>query len=66
MEDPRRTARALMEQHVLSLDDLWMQYWANGGNVPALEFDAYLNGTQELDAFEAKVLTWALEDLDPE
>lgn len=61
MEDPRRTARAMIEQQTITLDDLWVRYWANGGSAHAFEFDAYLNGAQELDPFELKILAWSLE-----
>ncbi|WP_251036699.1 hypothetical protein [Arthrobacter sp. ISL-28] len=52
-----------MAQHVITLEDLWVQYWANGGCAKEEELDAYLNGVLEPDAFELAVLGWALEDL---
>jgi hypothetical protein len=63
MEDSRETARALIEQHAIGLEDLWVHYWANGGSVEAFEFDAYLNGAHKLDPLELKILAWAMEDL---
>lgn len=63
MEDPRETARTLIEQQAISLEDLWVRYWANGGSFQPFEFDAYLNGAQRSDPFELKILIWAMEDL---
>lgn len=64
MEDSRETARALVQQHEITLDDLWAWYWANGGNAKPFDFDAYLFGIAERDPFDLKILTWAMEDLE--
>lgn len=45
------------------LGDLWLQYWANGGNADQFEFDAYLHGLSEWDTLELIILSWAIEDL---
>ncbi|MBT2586468.1 hypothetical protein [Arthrobacter sp. ISL-95] len=63
MNDPRHTARNLIKQRAITLDRLWIRYWAHGGNAPALEFDAYLHEALVLHPFDLKILTWALEDL---
>ena len=63
MEDPRITARNLIRQDPNYLEDLWLKYWANGGSVGLLEFDAYLNGLTERDTFELQILRWAIEDV---
>ncbi|MBT2588372.1 hypothetical protein [Arthrobacter sp. ISL-95] len=65
MTDPRHTARNLIEQQAVSLDRLWVWYWAEGGNAPTFEFDAFLHEALLLHPFDLKILTWALEDLDP-
>jgi hypothetical protein len=56
-------ALKLIEEHVITLDDLWVQYWANGGNARELELEAFLNGAHELCPFDLNVIAWALEDL---
>lgn len=63
MEDPRGTARNLLRSRAIGLDDLWIRYWAHGGNAPAFELDAYVFGIQERHPFELRILSWALEDL---
>ena len=66
VEDPRRTARNLIEQDESTLRELWLRYWANGGEaVEPFELEAYLYGMVELSAFEDEILAQALEDLQP-
>jgi len=66
VEDPRRTARNLIEQDESTLRELWLRYWANGGEaVEPFELEAYLYGVVELSAFEDEILAQALEDLQP-
>lgn len=45
------------------LDELWLWYWANGGNADKFEFEALLHGLGEEDPFDEKILAWAIEDL---
>ena len=40
MNNPRVTALKLIEQQAITLDELWIQYWANGGNARAFELEA--------------------------
>ena len=63
MDDPRRTALALIEEGRWHLQELWRVYWANGGQAQQFEFDAYLHGMYRLETFDLKVLTWALEEI---
>ena len=63
MEDPRITARYLIRNRTIDLEDLWLRYWAQGGNAPVLELDAYVFEIQERHPFELRILSWALEDL---
>jgi hypothetical protein len=63
MEDPRRTALSLIEQDDWYLHELWLRYWANGGQAQQFEFDAYLHGIYELDPFDLRILTWVLEEI---
>ncbi|MDR6638585.1 MULTISPECIES: hypothetical protein [Paenarthrobacter] len=64
MQDSRETARTLVLDHEITLEDLWAWYWANGGNARQWDFDAYLFGIEERDPFELKILAWAMEDLE--
>ena len=62
MQDPRPLAQFLVRDDNASLHLIWVWYWANGGEARLEEFDAYLHGLMALDPFDAKILTWALED----
>jgi len=62
--DSRQTARLLVLEHEITLDDLWAWYWANGGNAMLWDFDAYLFGILERDPFDLRILSWAMEDLE--
>jgi hypothetical protein len=63
MEDLRSVARMMLALDSGWFDDLWLWYWANGGNADKFDFDAYLHGFHELDPFDTKILAWALEDM---
>ncbi|KUM36435.1 MULTISPECIES: hypothetical protein [unclassified Arthrobacter] len=63
MSDPRQTARNLLEQDGFTLEQLWIKYWAEGGNANALELDAYVHEALRPHPFELTLLTWAVEDL---
>lgn len=55
-------ARALLEQGVLSLGELWLYYWRNGGDAEEIELDAFINGIEVLTALDLEVLACALDD----
>jgi hypothetical protein len=63
MNDPRPTARNLIQQSTITLDRLWVRYWAHGGNATLFELDAYLYEIQQPPPFDLRILTWAVEDL---
>lgn len=43
MNDPRIAAQTLLQQDPDWFEDLWLQYWANGGNADKFNFDAYVH-----------------------
>ena len=46
----------------LSVDDLWMRYFALGGNAEPCEVDGYLSGLSALETREHNVLVLALNE----
>jgi hypothetical protein len=46
----------------LSLGQLWMRYFALGGEASELELDAYLNGAIALPAFQHDMLAHAINE----
>jgi len=52
-----------MEHDVVTLEELWIRYWANGGAGDEQELDAYLHGALQPDAFDVVIIGWAVEDL---
>jgi hypothetical protein len=65
MEDPRRTALNLIEQDNWYPQELWLKYWANGGQAEQFEFDAYLHGVYELSPLDLEILACALQEITP-
>jgi hypothetical protein len=63
MNNPRQTARHLIEQNAFTLERLWVSYWSQGGSATEFELDAYLYGAKELPEFDLKILAWAIEEL---
>ncbi|YCK79769.1 hypothetical protein M1D89_01700 (plasmid) [Arthrobacter sp. D3-18] len=65
MQHPHRTAKALIADNTITVDELWTQWWANGGWAGPNDFGIYLNAHAWSDAFDLEVLAAALDDLDP-
>lgn len=42
--DSRRQARSLIETDAVSLAEVWIRYWGQGGNADLLELDASFMG----------------------
>ena len=63
MNNPSERALKLIEQQAITLDELWIQYWANGGNARPFELEAFLYAAYELCPFENTIIAWALKDL---
>ncbi|MBT2588415.1 hypothetical protein [Arthrobacter sp. ISL-95] len=66
MNDPRQRARDLLEHDSsITLERLWIKYWAEGGNADPLELDAYVHEALKPHPFELDLIAWAMEDLCP-
>lgn len=65
MRDPRHAARNLLGAKAISLDLLWLRYWAQGGTAGVLEFDAYVHGALQPEHIELQLIEWALEEALP-
>jgi len=65
MEDPRGTALGMVQQDHVSIDCLWLRYFANGGDADPLDFEAYVYGLLELDEYDDLILSWAVEEVSP-
>ncbi len=63
MNDPRTAAQTMLLQDPDWFEDLWLRYWANGGNADKFDFEAYVHRLCELDLFDLQILIWALQDL---
>jgi len=53
----------MLQQNDTTMDELWLKYWANGGSAGVEEFDAYLQGLQDRDDYDKKILAWAVEEV---
>ncbi|XAS74325.1 hypothetical protein VUN82_11085 [Micrococcaceae bacterium Sec5.1] len=54
--DVLTAARHLMDSYLLRLDELWLGFWAEGGDANILELDAYLHNEMKLSAEDANRL----------
>jgi hypothetical protein len=63
MEDPRRTALNLIEQDNWYALELWLKYWANGGQAQQSDSDVYLHKVHELSPLDLQILACALQEI---
>lgn len=56
-------ARSLIDAGRLTVMELWLQYWALGGNADILEVDAFVRDVPMLKGVEVEVLAEAINDL---
>ena len=63
MENPKLIARTMALQDASRLEELWLQYWANGGDADRFDFDAYVHDLSERDPFDLDILSCAIEDI---
>jgi len=47
----------------VTIERLWIRYWAEGGSADLLELDAYVHEALRPPAFELTLLGWATERL---
>jgi hypothetical protein len=53
----------MLQQNTASIEQLWLRYYANGGNADPLEFEAYIYGLLLPDDLDVLILSWAIEDV---
>jgi hypothetical protein len=63
MEDPRTTARTLLQQEDLALIDLWILYWNRGGRCHPLDLYAFIHEVLPTSDLDLNALSYALDDL---
>ncbi|MCF3141103.1 hypothetical protein LRQ04_17780 [Paenarthrobacter sp. AR 02] len=61
--DPRQSARNLLQREAITLEQLWIKYWAEGGNATPVELDAYVHDALEPHEFELTLIAWAMEGM---
>jgi hypothetical protein len=61
-EEQRRRIAACFARSDLSLEQLWMRYFALGGSLGLLELDAYLNGLTTLPRVDRDMLAHAVNE----
>jgi len=66
MEDPREKALEMVQQDQISIDSLWLRYFANGGDAGPLDFEAYVYGLLDLAGSDALILSWAVDEVSPD
>jgi hypothetical protein len=57
-----RRFHAAVDAAELSIDDLWLRYFALGGEADRFELDAYLNGAIALPPLQHDVLAQAINE----
>jgi stage II sporulation SpoE-like protein len=62
VDEQRRLLSSALERSGLSLEQLWMRYFALGGDVGEMEVEAYLNGLMELPSLQRDVLALTVNE----
>lgn len=63
MEDLRFAVLALVQEKSVTIEDLWMHYFAKGGDADSLGFEAYIYGLLDLAERDALILSWVIDEL---
>jgi hypothetical protein len=53
----------MIEQNETDVDELWLRYFANGGNALSFEFESILYQVSEPTALDLDLLDLAIEEL---
>ncbi|WP_104044358.1 hypothetical protein [Arthrobacter sp. ZGTC412] len=53
----------MVEQDEADVYEIWVQYYANGGNASKLEFESFLYGVSEPSALDLDLLELSIEEL---
>ncbi|WP_378740447.1 hypothetical protein [Nocardia brasiliensis] len=61
-DDYRDRLAAAYKASQLTMDELWLRYFALGGNVGRMEIEAYLNGLMALPTLQHDVLAHAINE----
>ena len=57
------TAQSMIEHDETDVNELWLRYFANGGNALALEFESFLYGLHEPGDLDLDLLGLAVDEL---
>lgn len=60
--DLHQRFHAAFEAADLTIDDLWLRYFAMGGAASTFELDAYLNGALALPALQHDIVAHAINE----
>lgn len=63
--NPRPAALSLIETGELSVEELWIQYRARGGNAGELELDAFIHDIPLMHGMEIEILQVTVDELLP-
>ncbi|WP_285247706.1 MULTISPECIES: hypothetical protein [unclassified Pseudarthrobacter] len=63
MGDPRQAALDMVQQNKADIEATWLRYFANGGNADQIDFEACVYGLLDLDEYDARILSWAVEEI---
>lgn len=53
----------MIEQDEANVYELWLRYYANGGNASEFEFEKFVYGVDEPSALDLDLLGFAIEEL---
>jgi len=61
-DDQQRSISAALRHAKLTIDELWMQYFALGGEAAIIDVDAYVHGLTELPPLQRDILAHAVNE----
>ena len=63
VKDTREDALNLIDQHDITLDELWVRYYAIGGHAGPFELEAFLHRAYDLHPMDQDLLAIALAEV---